>query len=160
MSAVNSFAKISGQVTIRTRELSTGRILKELSAANKVVNTGLSAIAYLLANDETSSTVYDYRIRGLRVGTNPTPTEAGHVQLVEEVVAGRVVLDDINLVVAPGKLTITATLPDALGQTPVMLQEAGLFTQNGTMFARHVHAPLTTVPGVQFEYAWVLTFTA
>jgi len=154
----NSALSMRGDIEIRVRDTSTGDVVREYAVKNKIVDTGVAAVAKLLA--QTSGTASSYKLAQLKVGTGTTLASAGQTDLVSPVLAnGTVTLTTSDVVATDNKVVVKGTVPSAIASA-ITLREVGLFMSNGQLFARQIHSGITTGSGLSVEYTWTLTFTA
>lgn len=167
--ARSAFALI-GNITVRVRDVKTGRILRTVSKRNTITYDAGNVVRALLAQRATDSAASAYSLGSMRFGTSSVAATRADTDLIAEVSAVRKELTDgVKLDGATGELVVQATLAsgDGNGNT---FQEAGLFTLGtgtyndpvGTpllMFARQVHAPLAKTVGIALDYEWALQFT-
>jgi hypothetical protein len=160
--------KLRGDITIRMIEIATGRVLQTVEVRNAIMNAGMEAIAKLLT--QNTGTPSSWQVAGLMVGTGTTPAAATQTALSgpsneryyralsaanKEIVAG-----------PPLVLQFSAQVADI--PAGKVITEAGLFLNDGsgtaaapgTMFARQIHAAVTTAAGVVPDYVWRITLTA
>lgn len=126
-----------------------GRLISETRGHNRVPNTGRNLLRDLLNGDAVSG------LTEFAIGTSATATSNNDTELVAEV------LRDELTDTSKGDLKLTAQyfLSSTLlnGQT---LREAGLFTDDDTLFARYVlGTPIAKTSAIAVTFTWVITFT-
>lgn len=162
--------RMQGTLTIRVRDVRTGRILRTLQKRNTITFDAGDIVRALLSQRATDPAPAEYRFGSMRFGTDNTAATRGDTDLIGEIVSVRKELTDGQKVDGvTGEITLDASLQsgDGNGNT---FQEAGVFThgsgtydanQGGTvkMFSRQVHAPLAKTVGLVFDYNWTFQFT-
>lgn len=151
--------RLRGDIEINVRNRVTGQVIRKISVRNKIVSAGVAALPYLLARIDAENR----SLSALAVGSGTASPSALDTSLQNEITGSRVMLSDVNLSFpSAGQLKVDVRLNDSTSGAPEALEisEAGLFLANGALFARQIHDPITTAPGIQLDYAWVLTFTA
>lgn len=158
--------KLRGDITIRMIEVATGRVLQRVDVRNAIMNGGMQAIAKLLT--QNTGTPSSWQVSRLGVSTGTTPAAATQTGLVGTTkwyanlsAAGKEIIAGPPLVVSFS--TQVTGIPNG-----TVITEAGLFLNDGdgtnsnpgTMFARQIHAAVTTAAGVVPDYLWRITLTA
>jgi len=152
---------LRGDLRIIVRDAVTREPIRRLLIKNTITYGALNAITQLLAQ-LTGTTIANFKIASLRVGTDPTAPVRTQTDLIVPIFTiplSNVPGEDKIISVAPYELKILTTLEagDANGYT---LQEAGLFLSNNTMFSRQTHPSLPKSSAVVIDYDWRLEFTA
>lgn len=150
-----------GDLTVRTRDARTGRILRSYVIRNTITYGGLGVVAQLLAQRLADPAASTLALAALQIGEDATPPVRGDT-LLGDGSPFVIALTDANKapnILGPYELRITATLGagDANGKT---LAEAGLFTAGGTLFARQIHPGIAKTVAIAVDYDWRLSFTA
>jgi hypothetical protein len=157
----NSF-HVRGDLCITARCARTGQALQRIQIRNLIVNAGLGLLPQLLAQ-VTGGDVSGWRIKYLHAGEGATPPVPEDLALEDTNPVELVLADDTTNKMArttpPCELRILVTLDDTHGNDKT-LREAGLVTENGTLFARQIHAPLTKTAAILVDYDWRIAFTA
>lgn len=150
-----------GDLTVRTRDVKTGRVLRSYVIRNTITYGGLGVVAQLLAQRLADPAASTLALATLQVGDGVTPPVRGDTVL-NDGSPFSIPLSDANKspnILGPYELRIVATLEagDANGKT---LAEAGLFTAGGTLFARQIHPSIAKTVAIAVDYDWRLSFTA
>lgn len=157
----SSTQPMRGDLTVRTRDAATGRVLRTFVIRNTVTYIGMGVMVELISQRAIDPTPGQLKIASLRVGEGTTPPVRGDVTLVDGA-PYTLTLTDANktpTTLGPYELRISATLGvgDANGK---VLAEAGLFTANGRLFARQIHPGITKSAAIVIDYDWRISFTA
>lgn len=153
---------LRGDLTVRTRDAATGRVIRSYEIRNTVTYIGMGVMVNLITQRAIDLTPPDqFKIASIKVGIGTTPPVRGDSALVDP--APFVIpVNDINKqpnVSGPYELRVSVTLGsgDANGK---LLAEAGLFTAGGQMFARQVHPAIQKEAAIAVDYDWRISFTA
>lgn len=157
----SSTIPMRGDLTVRTRDAATGRVLRTYEIRNTVTYIGMGVLVGLITQRSIDTVPALLKIASLKVGTGTTPPVRGDSALVD-VAPFSIPVDDVNKtpnVSGPYELRIGVTLGsgDANGK---LLAEAGLFTAGGQMFARQVHPAIQKEAAIAIDYDWRIAFTA
>jgi hypothetical protein len=122
---------------------------------NVIVFDARPTLAHLLVGDAVST----YKIGFIAVGLNNTAPQRSDTGLIQQVLQQPIEPYDF-----PGgdngQVEITATLDFTSAANGSTLQEAGLFSANGSrMFARQVHGAIAKDSSIQLQYIWRIIFT-
>jgi hypothetical protein len=145
----NVFSKYVG--VLQVHEIHKNGDIKIHHAPNTITYDARTIMTQLLAGD---SLVERYA-KFLKVGTSniaPTRNDTALGGLVDTV-ALTYTFPDVDRVQFEGILPNTTP---ANGST---LREAGLFNNNGNMFARQVHGDIAKTSAIQLKYIWTIIFT-
>lgn len=156
----NSKLKITGHLEAKVfRHTPEGKILEQtLKGENLVVISGLNLVKALLNNEGSNN-----HLTKFKVGTGTTPVDFADTNLEAPVViAGGEefkAADSIDSS-ADGVLVITLQL-STLEANGHNLTEAGLFAENGTLFARRVlSTPIPKTDSNTVLFTWTLTISS
>ena len=154
---IGSFTKLRGDVNIYVTNVLTKEKVR-YRIRNTITYDGLSGIIKLLAQN-SGDVLADYQIKSLRVGTGTIAPTRADTALVAEVFSMPLVDVDRVETIATSQLVITKTLQttEANGNT---LVEAGLFYNNGTLFARQIHPAIPKTVIITVTYEWQISFTS
>jgi hypothetical protein len=157
----SSTIPMRGDLTVRTRDAATGRVLRTYEIRNTVTYIGMGVMVNLISQRAIDTAPAQFKIATLKVGTGTTPPVRGDSALVD---ASPFVIpvDDVNKTpntIGPHELRVSVTLGsgDANGK---LLAEAGLFTAGGQLFARQVHPAIQKEAAIAIDYDWRIAFTA
>lgn len=161
MPAISTALTLRGDLGITLRDAASGAVLRRIQIRNQICNQALAALVNLLIQRPESPAPGRLQLATLRVGTGVVPPVAGDTELGGE--AASVVLEDGNRIPAaePGvfEIMIQATL-EADQAVNADITEAGLFLENGDLFARQVHPTLHKTGANVIDYDWRISFTA
>ncbi len=154
--------KLRGDLTVTVTRVSDG-FKRTHGVRNTITYDGRNSPLYLWAPD--GITVADYAIATLRAGTSTTPPTAGDTSLGAPLAGGPtggiLTLSSLERTRSPAtaELIITAEL-DTAHANGYTLTEAGLYLDNGQLFARQVHTAIAKNSGFIVSYTWILGLTA
>lgn len=162
--------RMVGTLTIRVRDVKTGRILRTLVKRNTITYDAGDIVRALLAQRATDPAPGEHKFGSMRFGADNTTPVRADTDLIAEVVSVRKELTDGQKTDGvSGEITVDATLQsgDGNGNT---FQEAGVFTQGAglydanvggslKLFARQVHGAIAKTSGIVFDYNWTFQFT-
>jgi len=162
---------MSGVLTVRMREIDSGRIFRTIIKKNTIVNGASAVVLRLLLQETTDTSVTpasSLQLGSMRFGTSIVATSPSDSNLTNEIVAVRKQLGDTEKTLVGTTMTLTATL-DGADAPGSVFSEVGLFTKGATwdgtispttnglfMFARQVHAPITKSTSFAFDYSWTI----
>jgi hypothetical protein len=152
--------QLRGDLKVILKDPKSGSVLQEVEVRNKIVNTGITSILSLLAQNEDSDPA-DFQITRLEVGEGSTPATVNDTDVETAFgTAQRIELSDANRSLTGNTLLITAAFQDTetyLNNKEVT--EATLWTGTGTdrhLFARQAHSAVTKSVGLVLEYRWAI----
>jgi hypothetical protein len=150
-----------GDLTVRTRDAKSGRILRTFEIRNTITYIGMGNCVQLLSQRVADPAPATLALGSLKVGNGTTPPVRGDTALVDGT-PFTITLTDANKLpntLGPFELRIVATLGalDANGKT---LSEAGLFAVSGGLFARQIHPAIPKTSAIAIDYDWRISFTA
>lgn len=157
----SSTIPMRGDLTVRVRDASTGRVIRNYEIRNTVTYTGMGVVVNLITQRAIDTAPDQFKIASIKVGIGTTPPVRGDTSLVDP--APFVIpVDDVNKspnISGPYELRVSVTLGsgDANGK---LLAEAGLFTSGGQLFARQVHPAIQKEAAIAVDYDWRISFTA
>lgn len=142
----------SGQLTIKAFD-KKGREVYIYNTPNTIVYDARDLMAFLLAGDNVS----DNRIGKIGTGLDGTPPVRTDTTLGNEILK----VDTTSYTFpAVGQVEFTAILDYTSVANGQPLQEAGLFSADGTtMFARQIFGTITKTNLLQLQFIWRIIFT-
>lgn len=157
----SSTIPMRGDLTVRTRDAATGRVLRTYEIRNTVTYIGMGVLVNLITQRAIDPAPAQFKIASLKAGIGTTPPVRGDSALVDPS-PFVIPVDDVNKTpntAGPYELRVSVTLGsgDANGK---LLAEAGLFTAGGQMFARQVHPAIQKEAAIAIDYDWRIAFTA
>ena len=154
METTNRYAHpCKGELTIRTYDIND-RLLYEYKTPNTIVNNARGILANLLRGED----VTNKKITTMKVGTGTTAPTRDDVAL-KDGAALSISTTSALVTGKPGEVKFSAELPIGASGDGKTFTEVGLFSEDGTMFARQVHTAQTKSSSVKLEYTWIIVFT-
>jgi hypothetical protein len=150
---VRSHVDVRANVCVEVCDVRTGRVLRRIRRHNLVVNAGLRLLRDIVYGDAPT-------LSHGAVGTDATPTAAGHVALVAEVFRDQLGQRSRTLYDLPRLvLKFVVGSQHANGTT---LREAGLFNaaSAGSMYARATPEDVVKTDAILVIYTWTLEWSA
>lgn len=150
-----------GDLTVRTRDAATGRVLRTYEIRNTVTYIGMGVLVNLISQRAADPAAALLKIAELRVGNDPTPPVRGDSAMGDPS-PFTIPVNDVNKTpntLGPYELRVNVTLGanEANGK---LLAEAGLFTAGGQLFARQIHPGIQKQAAIAIDYDWRIAFTA
>lgn len=161
--------RMIGTLTIRVRDVRTGRVLRIWKKRNTITYDAGDVVRDLLAQRATDYPPAQLQLGSMRFGTNALTPSRGDTNLLNEIASVRRQLTDLTKINGGvGEISLHATMEGSAGNG-YTYREAGLFTQgavwNGDiggslqMFTRQVHPTIDKTSAIALEYDWKLQFT-
>lgn len=151
--------KIAGIVKVREYD-KDGRLVCEREDRNLITNGIKDVLGELLVQDFLGGarTTAQLKIDSIKMGTsNVTPARTQTA--LQSAPAVTKTLAAVNVArPSTGTYTFTVTMDTSEGNGNTF-REVGLFTQDGTMIARQVHADTAKDATKSLEYIWTLIFS-
>ena len=146
----NIYSGYSGVLQIQHLD-KDGNIIKVTHAPNVITYDARTILTYLLAGDSSAAKFVKY----LNVGTVVTAPTRSDTALLGQV-------DQVALTYtfpAVDRVTFEGILPNVTPANGSTLREAGLFNEDGQMFARQVYGDIAKDAAIQLKYIWTIIFT-
>lgn len=161
--------RMIGTLTIRVRDVRTGRVIRVWKKRNTITYDAGDIVRDLLAQRATDYAPAELKLGSMRFGTNATTPTRGDTNLLNEIASVRRELTDLHkLNGGVGEISLHATMEGSAGNG-YTYREAGLFTKGVTwnadvggslqMFTRQMHPSIEKTSAVALEYDWKLQFT-
>ena len=148
----NLVGKYTGTLQIHHLD-ENGNTLKITHAPNTITYDAREVLSYLLAGQTSANKFVKY----LHVGTNPQVPSRADVGLISDIPTAAVALT--FTFPAVDRVTFEGILPNVSAANGSILQEAGLFNEDGDMFARQVYGVIDKELAIQLKYIWTIIFT-
>lgn len=125
-----------------------GELIEETTQSNLIVNVGKEAAARLLGLADP-----DKRVNTIAFGTNGNPTLSSDIDLVNNIFE-----KPLNGVTFSGTSAIFDYSLELSEGNGYSIREFGLYTNDGTMFARIVRNPISKTSDIRLTGTWTITF--
>jgi hypothetical protein len=162
---------LRGVLKIVVRDAATGAIKRTQVINNQITYLFATILTELVCQRSTDPAPLQDALYSMRMGTGTNQPTRSDVNLQAYVIG--YALPDVNKVtLAPGEITLIATMPSTDGNGSTF-SEAGLFsggtamstsdtpgTAPGTtrMIARQVYSPIAKTSAVTIDFSWTLLF--
>jgi len=125
-----------------------GELIEEQTYENMVVNGARTTMAMLLGGDGLGKTVnrVGFGTNGINAAPEDTALTDGYTTLL-----------DAATYPEPGKVCFAWSLAGEEAND-MIIREFGLLSEDGTLFARKVRAPIEKTPDICLSGAWTITF--
>lgn len=146
----NIMKKYTGILQIQELD-AEGNVIKLHLAPNTITYDARAIMSQLLAGDNLT----DRYVKYIKVGTSntaPTRSDTALVALVDTI-------DLTYTFPAVDRVVFEGILPNVTPANGSTLREAGLFNNNGQMFARQVYGDIAKTSAIQLKYIWTIIFT-
>ncbi|HEU0015548.1 MAG TPA: hypothetical protein VFQ45_17865 [Longimicrobium sp.] len=147
---------ITGRLTLRLHA-PDGRVAREQTASNEITPQGRALVAQLFNRDMAATPIA--RVSQIGLGRNGEKLKAGGTTLNEPI--GMTPVRSIEQVPRqPNETRTVLRLTGELAEKEMngVLQEAGLFTEDGVMYNRVTFAPISKSEQFKLTLVWEITF--
>lgn len=145
----NIVPKFSGILTIH--EIHDNGNIKIHNTPNVITYDARTILSQLMSGDNSANKYIKY----LNAGTDNTAPTRNDTALANQV--------DSSLVTftlpAVDRIVFEGILPNSSPSNGQTLREAGLFNEDGQMFARQVYGDIAKTSAIQLKYIWTIIFT-